>query len=877
MRRRVYQCAVVLSASLAVCAVRRSLAQSFASPGDLVILQTNGDGGGGGDSVSLLDMSVTSSTSSATGVVTLSIAAANTINLPTGTLSYNGSSGLGLVLPDQSSVVNASHSGQITLAQDGHSLELGTYLAPVGTIDYFGLPYSPNGVTPEIAPRVVTVVNPSGNITEATTLTGSNDYDAIEFRQVTSLNGTQFWLAGNGPKSDSGDFGGLRYTTLDASSTTSLNTQDIVDLRTTTIYQGQLYGGSGSNNSPPGEHTLSQLGAGLPLAAPNWSPLPASGGGYANGTIFGNQSPCFVTLNDGVSVLYESDSTEGAVTKWVSIDGRWNYEGEIAFGKDQIENLAAQLNSNGTVSFFSDNNAGTNATGNIFAYTDTGGAGPMNLSGLTAATGSNGMPAYTPGSTIYQGITNTSGQTEEFWGLSFAPSASKAVENQIWGNLNGVTSAAGGSWSSSANWSAEEIPDASGSTATLGPALTSNASVTLDGTQTVGHVVFNDAAANYTLAAGTGGTLDIDNTDPNSSGVPSIFNSAGSQTISAPISLADGVTIANHYLASLNISGSIAGGGGMQVYGPGSLVLSGASTYAGPTIVHSGPVTITASGSLPVTTDLTVGDPSDTIAVGLTASVTFNASTGVGIRVIKLNSLTLASNGTVSLSQPSAIANRSVLVLGGLTFAGSANAWTGLLDLSANDMIVQGGNLADITNQIREGYNSGGAAWTGTGGITSTTAAANTTHLTALGVIQNNQGGSPLCTGANPFDGISPGASDILVKYTYYGDANLDGKVDASDYSLIDNGYLNHLTGWYDGDFNYDGVVNGSDFTLIDNAFNTQGAQLSDSLAAPDAVPTAMIAGPGTSAVPEPASAGILGILGIGFLHRRTRRNGPRP
>ena len=61
------------------------------------------------------------------------------------------------------------------------------------------------------------------------------------------------------------------------------------------------------------------------------------------------------------------------------------------------------------------------------------------------------------------------------------------------------------------------------------------------------------------------------------------------------------------------------------------------------------------------------------------------------------------------------------------------------------------------------------------------------------------------------------------MKYTYYGDANLDGKVDASDYSLIDNGYLNHLTGWYNGDFNYDGVINGSDYTLIDNAFNMQG------------------------------------------------------
>jgi len=54
----------------------------------------------------------------------------------------------------------------------------------------------------------------------------------------------------------------------------------------------------------------------------------------------------------------------------------------------------------------------------------------------------------------------------------------------------------------------------------------------------------------------------------------------------------------------------------------------------------------------------------------------------------------------------------------------------------------------------------------------------------------------------------------VLVKYTYYGDANLDGQVDGSDYSLIDNGYLNHLTGWYNGVFNYGAVIDGSDYTV---------------------------------------------------------------
>jgi hypothetical protein len=107
----------------------------------------------------------------------------------------------------------------------------------------------------------------------------------------------------------------------------------------------------------------------------------------------------------------------------------------------------------------------------------------------------------------------------------------------------------------------------------------------------------------------------------------------------------------------------------------------------------------------------------------------------------------------------------------------------------------------------------------------------------------------------------------VLLKYTYFGDANLDGKVDGSDYSLIDNGYLNSLTGWFNGDFNYDGVINGSDYTLIDNSFNQQGASLAASIASPDAVATAQIAG--TSAVPEPASLAILAISVLGVLGRR--------
>ena len=122
--------------------------------------------------------------------------------------------------------------------------------------------------------------------------------------------------------------------------------------------------------------------------------------------------------------------------------------------------------------------------------------------------------------------------------------------------------------------------------------------------------------------------------------------------------------------------------------------------------------------------------------------------------------------------------------------------------------------------------------WTGPG-ISSAAAHSNAAHLTALG-------GAPVLA-AGMFDGQNVVTTDVVVKYTYFGDSTADGKVDASDYSRIDNGYLNHLTGWFNGDFNYDGVINGSDYTLIDNAFNMQGAAIAASIAPAAAAKAAVI------------------------------------
>jgi len=202
------------------------------------------------------------------------------------------------------------------------------------------------------------------------------------------------------------------------------------------------------------------------------------------------------------------------------------------------------------------------------------------------------------------------------------------------------------------------------------------------------------------------------------------------------------------------------------------------------------------------------------------ATLSYIAPAGGTYPTAVLSSLVISSGSKVVFSSPNS--SRALLELN------TASAWAGQLNLQSNDMLVHGGSSAftTVNSLVAGGYSNG--TWTGTG-IISSTAATSITHLTALGAILNS-------FGLSSFDGASALATDVLVKYTYYGDTNFDGKVDGSDYSKIDNGYLTHLTGWSNGDFNYDGVINGSDYTLIDNAFNTQGAILSVQIAGPTAI-----------------------------------------
>ena len=245
--------------------------------------------------------------------------------------------------------------------------------------------------------------------------------------------------------------------------------------------------------------------------------------------------------------------------------------------------------------------------------------------------------------------------------------------------------------------------------------------------------------------------------------------------------------------------------------------------------------------------------------VVVAAGQTYHFPATSAAHVSTVPGLTVNATGIAYVDSSTSAANRQLLVVNGigLTLAGSAGNWTGKLDVGNNDLDLPNASLATVTDQVRQGFNGG--TWSAAGGITSSAAAADANHLTALGVIANGAAGLVAYTS---FDGQPVSAGDVLVRYTYYGDTNLDGSVNAADYTRIDAGAVNSLTGWANGDFNYDGVVDGSDYALMDNAYDQQA----NGVGAPAAVVAT-----GVAAVPEPASLALV-VLGGLVLRRSARR-----
>jgi autotransporter-associated beta strand protein len=186
--------------------------------------------------------------------------------------------------------------------------------------------------------------------------------------------------------------------------------------------------------------------------------------------------------------------------------------------------------------------------------------------------------------------------------------------------------------------------------------------------------------------------------------------------------------------------------------------------------------------------------------------------TGAGTVVMNaantLTGSTTVQQGTMQLANAAALASSRLTPLAGGTVtlapylqtavAGLDPNAGGLVDVGNGMVVVAGGlTVPNMLTAITAGYNGG--TWTGTTGITSSTAAVDTA------------GGAPRAIGW-----LDNGDGSVTFAFAAPGDTNLDGLIDVLDAAALSSAArFNDTAVWSEGDFNYDGIYDDLDNALF--------------------------------------------------------------
>jgi autotransporter-associated beta strand protein len=294
-------------------------------------------------------------------------------------------------------------------------------------------------------------------------------------------------------------------------------------------------------------------------------------------------------------------------------------------------------------------------------------------------------------------------------------------------------------------------------------------------TQTYGNAIHNSGASMINFGF-ISPVVTIASLAENSDGTSlTVAGPSGSDLVFQSVSLQANVDFNEPASVSITL-GPIDDNGrgfGISNTGSGTLLLTGPNTYGGATSANGGTIVVESAGAIPANTQLSVS-----------GTGTVLLQPGTTPFMIQVGRLSFTSGGEID------IGNNGILVNYGL---------------AAFDPI---GNIQSL---LAAGYNGG--TWNGApgslGSIVSSSAANDPQHHTGIGYADWADG-----------QGVNTTPNTIELKYTLYGDANLDGTVNSLDLQRLLFAF-NTPGGWDQGDFNYDGNVNAVDLQQLLFNFNT--------------------------------------------------------
>jgi subtilase family serine protease len=292
---------------------------------------------------------------------------------------------------------------------------------------------------------------------------------------------------------------------------------------------------------------------------------------------------------------------------------------------------------------------------------------------------------------------------------------------------------------------------------------------------------FTASSTTLTLQTDSTGTIDQIYTTSSTTGTPAYSVSKSS------VSALD--------LAGNNLTLNFANGNplsGVDVTYDGSAITLNDSTLADNVAFSS--TAITADGSTINTSGITQvnfngGNNLDSVAVNAGPAVVFTASQ-------QLASLSIVSGANAQLEP-----GNLVLYTQSLSLPVGAN-----LDLTDGTLIDNSvvNYQPTIVSDLTTGYANGN--WNG-GGLDTSSATNEAYHSLGYAVAAD--------LGDTAFDGIAVLPTATIVKFTWAGDANLDGSINDADVTLMSAQQALGKTTWAAGNFNYNNAINSDDWMIF--------------------------------------------------------------